>query len=63
LQVPQGNEQLVFLPLAEPRVERQIGILCRKGHSLSPAAAELMGFLKAQMQNGRSEHARDGGQR
>jgi hypothetical protein len=31
-------------------VERQIGILCRKGHSLSPAAAALMGFLKAQMQ-------------
>jgi DNA-binding transcriptional LysR family regulator len=50
LAFPQGNEQLVFLPLAEPRVERQIGILCRKGHSLSPAAAALMGFLKAQMQ-------------
>jgi DNA-binding transcriptional LysR family regulator len=49
LAFPQGNEQLVFLPLSEPKVERQIGILCRKGHSLSPAAAELMSFLKANM--------------
>ncbi|MNG40443.1 LysR substrate binding domain protein [compost metagenome] len=50
LAFPQGNEKLTFLPLSEPRLERQIGILCRKGHSLSPAAAELMGFLKANMQ-------------
>ena len=50
LAFPQGIEKLVFLPLSEPRVERQIGILCRKGQSLSPAAAELMGFLKANMQ-------------
>jgi DNA-binding transcriptional LysR family regulator len=49
LAFPLGNEQLVFLPLSEPKVERQIGILCRKGHSLSPAAAELMGFLKENM--------------
>jgi DNA-binding transcriptional LysR family regulator len=58
LAFPQGNEQLVFLPLSEPKVERQIGILCRKGRSLSPAAAELMNFLRANMQlNGESEKA------
>ncbi|WP_166363345.1 LysR family transcriptional regulator [Pseudomonas akapageensis] len=45
LAFPAGNEQLVFLPLSQPKVERQIGILCRKGRSLSPAAAQLMGFL------------------
>jgi len=50
LAFPVGNEQLVFLPLMEPKVERQIGILCRKGRSLSPAAAELMGFLRGNMQ-------------
>jgi len=50
LAFPVGNEQLVFLPLAEPKVERQIGILCRKGRSLSPAAAELMTFLRENMQ-------------
>jgi len=49
LAFPQGNDQLVFLPLSAPKVERQIGILCRKGHSLSPAAAELMKFLQANM--------------
>ncbi|MCY1411807.1 HTH-type transcriptional regulator CynR [compost metagenome] len=45
LAFPAGNEQLVFLPLSQPKVERQIGILCRKGRSLSPAAGLLMGFL------------------
>jgi DNA-binding transcriptional LysR family regulator len=49
LAFPQGNEQLVFLPLSAPKVERRIGILCRKGHSLSPAAGALMEFLRANM--------------
>lgn len=47
LAFPQENEKLVFLPLAEPKVERQIGILTRKGRSLSPAAQALMVFLQA----------------
>jgi DNA-binding transcriptional LysR family regulator len=47
LAFPQENEKLAFLPLAEPKVERQIGILTRKGRSLSPAAAALMKFLQA----------------
>jgi len=50
LAFPAGNKQLVFVPLAEPRVERQIGILSRKNRSLSPAAAELMEFLRLNMQ-------------
>lgn len=51
LAFPLGNDQLVFLPLAEPKVERQIGILCRKNRSLSPAAAELMEFLRVNIQS------------
>ncbi|MCX2900455.1 LysR family transcriptional regulator [Pseudomonas mandelii] len=50
LAFPAGNKHLVFVPLAEPRVERQIGILSRKNRSLSPAAAELMEFLRLNMQ-------------
>ncbi|MVV51732.1 LysR family transcriptional regulator [Pseudomonas sp. PB120] len=47
LAFPQENEKLAFLPLAEPKVERQIGMLTRKGRSLSPAAGALMRFLQA----------------
>ncbi|MGH8379450.1 LysR substrate-binding domain-containing protein [Pseudomonas sp.] len=47
LAFPQENEKLAFLPLAEPKVERQIGVLTRKGRSLSPAAQALMTFLQA----------------
>ncbi|MGF6590061.1 LysR family transcriptional regulator [Pseudomonas sp. 2835] len=47
LAFPLENDKLAFLPLAEPKVERQIGLLTRKGRSLSPAAQALMTFLKA----------------
>ena len=47
LAFPQENNKLAFLPLTEPKVERQIGMLARKGRSLSPAAGALMKFLKA----------------
>ncbi|ROL70783.1 LysR family transcriptional regulator [Pseudomonas vranovensis] len=47
LAFPQENGKLAFLPLAAPKVERQIGLLTRKGRSLSPAAQALMAFLKA----------------
>ncbi|MBA1200708.1 LysR family transcriptional regulator [Pseudomonas capeferrum] len=47
LAFPQENEKLAFLSLAEPKVERRIGILTCKGRSLSPAAEALMQFLKA----------------
>ncbi|MCO7564956.1 LysR substrate-binding domain-containing protein [Pseudomonas sp. S 311-6] len=49
LAFPLENEKLAFLPLAEPKVERQIGMLTRKGRSLSPAAEALMTFLRAQL--------------
>lgn len=49
LAFPQENEKLAFLPLAAPKVERQIGLLSRKGRSLSPAAQALREFLQAQM--------------
>ncbi|UBM23688.1 LysR family transcriptional regulator [Pseudomonas sp. p1(2021b)] len=49
LAFPLENEKLAFLPLAEPKVERQIGMLTRKGRSLSPAAGALMAFLRAHL--------------
>lgn len=49
LAFPLENEKLAFLPLAAPKVERQIGMLTRKGRSLSPAAGALMAFLQAQL--------------
>lgn len=49
LAFPLENERLAFLPLAEPKVERQIGMLTRKGRSLSPAAQALMDFLRTQL--------------
>lgn len=33
--------RLRFVPLAEPRLERRIGLICRAGVSLSPAAAAM----------------------
>lgn len=49
LAFPLENEKLAFLPLAEPKVERQIGMLTRKGRSLSPAAGALVAFLRAHL--------------
>lgn len=49
LAFPQENEKLAFVPLVEPKVERHIGMLTRKGRSLSPAAGALMAFLQVQL--------------
>lgn len=49
------NEKLTFLPLADPKVERQIGMLTRQGRSLSPAADALMTFLKARLSDVRHD--------
>ncbi|MGE8386116.1 MAG: LysR substrate-binding domain-containing protein, partial [Pseudomonas putida] len=49
LAFPQENDKLVFVPLVEPKVERHIGMLTRKGRSLSPAAGALMAFLQVQL--------------
>lgn len=46
LAFPKENDKLAFLPLTEPKVERQIGMLTRKGRSLSLAAEALMKFLQ-----------------
>ncbi|WP_449433261.1 LysR substrate-binding domain-containing protein [Pseudomonas putida] len=45
LAFPRENEKLAFLTLADPHVERQIGMLTRKGRSLSPSAEALMKYL------------------
>ncbi|MBB3191246.1 LysR substrate-binding domain-containing protein [Halomonas cerina] len=39
------HARLRFLPLAEPRLERRIGLLCRARVSLSPAAAAMRRHL------------------
>ncbi|MDH0648639.1 LysR family transcriptional regulator [Pseudomonas sp. GD03858] len=49
LAFPLENEKLAFLPLAAPKVERRIGMLTRKGRSLSPAAQALLAFLRTEM--------------
>ncbi|MNN10494.1 HTH-type transcriptional regulator CynR [compost metagenome] len=49
LAFPHENDKLAFVPLVEPKVERHIGMLTRKGRSLSPAAGALMAFLQVQL--------------
>ncbi|ALM83515.1 LysR family transcriptional regulator [Bordetella sp. N] len=44
--LPPWMDQLVFVPLTEPRVERTLGMLCRADRSLSPAAAAMHGLMK-----------------
>lgn len=39
--------RLRFVPLAEPRLERRIGLICRAGGSLSPAAAAMQQHVMA----------------
>ncbi len=41
LVVPDDDPELVFVALAEPRVEREIGIITPKGHALSPATKAM----------------------
>ena len=38
---------LVSVPLVDPVVSRKVGLIRRQGRSLSPAAAQLYGFLLA----------------
>lgn len=40
---------LVFIPLHEPQIEREICIITRKGRALSPAAAALLDTLRAHL--------------
>jgi len=42
---------LVFIPLEQPRIEREICIITRKGRALSPAAAALLDTLKAHLKH------------
>lgn len=41
------HARLRFIPLAEPLLERQIGLLCRSRGSLSPAAAAMQRHVEA----------------
>ncbi|MDL2192735.1 LysR family transcriptional regulator [Cobetia sp. LC6] len=45
LAFPQEYERLRFIELAEPRVSREVGLIRRKGASLSPAAQAMESFI------------------
>lgn len=45
LALPSGHERLRFIPLTEPEVEREIGILQLAGHAPTPAAEALRKLL------------------
>jgi DNA-binding transcriptional LysR family regulator len=44
------HHRLRFIPLVEPRVERQLGLLRRAGQSLSPAAQAMESFIRAALE-------------
>jgi DNA-binding transcriptional LysR family regulator len=44
-----GERKTGVRALVEPKVERHIGMLTRKGRSLSPVAGALMAFLQVQL--------------
>lgn len=46
------HARLRFVPLAEPRLERRIGLICRAGVSLSPAAAAMQRHVMAYLAEG-----------
>ncbi|MBR9800124.1 MAG: LysR family transcriptional regulator, partial [Gammaproteobacteria bacterium] len=45
LAFPQEYERLRFIELSEPRVSREVGLIRRKGASLSPAAQAMESFI------------------
>ncbi|HYG45431.1 MAG TPA: LysR family transcriptional regulator [Bordetella sp.] len=46
LGVPPDSPGLAFVPLARPRIERQLGIMRLAGRALSPAAASMQALLR-----------------
>jgi DNA-binding transcriptional LysR family regulator len=49
LAFPIGNEKLCFVPLSEPKLVRQIGIIKQASRSLSPSAQALEKMIQAQL--------------
>jgi DNA-binding transcriptional LysR family regulator len=45
LAFPEEYERLKFIPLSEPKVEREIGLLQLSGRSLSPGARAMAEFV------------------
>lgn len=45
LAMPTGGTDLVALPLTEPAVDREVGLITRRGSRLGPAAEILHGFI------------------
>src|SRR5258705_7071036 len=45
-----GHPLLVSVPIVEPEVMRTVGLIKRRGRSLSPAAEHLYGMLRATAQ-------------
>ncbi|MBS3804247.1 MAG: LysR family transcriptional regulator [Oleiphilaceae bacterium] len=53
LAFPEEHLRLRFIKLAEPHVERQIGLLRRAGQSLSPAAQAMDSFIRRALAEGK----------
>jgi DNA-binding transcriptional LysR family regulator len=49
LAFPVGNDKLCFVPLSEPKLVRQIGIIKQASRSLSPSAQALEKMIHAQL--------------
>ncbi|MGQ7249112.1 LysR substrate-binding domain-containing protein [Halomonas sp. V046] len=49
LAFPEEYERLRFIPLSEPYVEREIGLVRLAGRSLSPAAAAMAEFIEGEL--------------
>ncbi|WP_299236354.1 LysR family transcriptional regulator [uncultured Halomonas sp.] len=58
LAFPEEYARLRFVPLSEPYVERQIGLICRVDVSLSPAAAAMRQHLMEHLGEEASRHSR-----
>lgn len=54
LAFPEEYERLRFIALAEPRVSREVGLIRRKGSSLSPAAQAMNDFIVESLDTGRA---------
>nr|WP_299244333.1 LysR family transcriptional regulator [uncultured Halomonas sp.] len=51
LAFPEGHTRLRFIPFADPKVEREIGLLKPRKRSLSPAAQAMERFIAERLEN------------
>ncbi len=62
--MPAGDHPLlVSVPLIDPVITRKVGLIRRKGRSLSPAAQQLYAFLAAMRRTSKGDARRRAEQR